>query len=225
MFGRALIIAVCSLFLTGTCGITATCGEIASAGSLTGRIFVVDPGHGVRYPSGAALNVGAVGPTGIAEGAVALAVSERLAALLRRDGARVELTRSAARPYRIASDKARDNHARAAHANAIGATAFISIHCDGSLDRTKRGTSVFWLRENSAVLARAVRRHLAPLALGESEFHARSLAVTDEARVPAVLIELGFVSNPQQAALLADPRFQAREARALEAAVLEVFAS
>ena len=54
-----------------------------------------------------------------------------------------------------------------------------------------RGTSVFWLRDNSVTLANAVRARLAPLGLGESAFHARDLAVTNEARVPAVLEMLG----------------------------------
>ena len=147
MLGRSLLIAICSLVLT------AGMGEFANAADLHGRLFVLDPGHGVRYPSGAPLNVGALGPSGVSEQVVALAFSERLAALLRRDGARVELTRSVAHPYRTATNRARDNHARAAYANALGATAFISIHCDGSLDRNKRGTSVFWLRDNSIASA------------------------------------------------------------------------
>ena len=52
-------------------------------------------------------------------------------------------------------------------------------------------------------LANAVRAELAPLGLGESQFRARDLAVTSEAIVPAVLVELGFVSNPVQERLLA----------------------
>jgi N-acetylmuramoyl-L-alanine amidase len=188
-----------------------------------GRTFVLDPGHGTRLPSGAPLNVGAVGAGGVAENVVALQVATRLAQLLRAEGARIVLTRSLAKPYRVATNRARDNRARAALANRLKATAFVSIHCDGSLDHSQRGTSVFWLRPNSAALADAVRVHLRPLGLGESQFRARHLAVTEEARVPAVLVELGFVSNPQQARLLSDPHFQAREASALESALTDVF--
>jgi N-acetylmuramoyl-L-alanine amidase len=186
----------------------------ASAAGLRGLTFVVDPGHGTRYPSGAPLNVGAVGPDGIAE---------RLARLLRAAGARPVLTRTLQRPFRIATDKRRDNRARAALANRIGAAAFVAIHADASLDRTRRGTSVFWLRPNSLALAVAVRRRLRPLALGEAQFRARDLAVTNEARVPAVLVEIGFISNPQQEHLLNDPVFQERVARALFAALGDAF--
>jgi N-acetylmuramoyl-L-alanine amidase len=193
--------------------------------SLAGRLFVVDPGHGVRYPDGSPLNVGAVGAGGLEESKITLAVAEDLARRLRAAGARVVLTRSFANPFRVATDRRVDNRARAALANRLGATAFIAVHADGSLDPARRGTSVFWLRPNSEALARAVRAHLAPLGLGESEFRVRDLAVTSEARVPAVLVEIGFVSNPAQARLIATPSFEEREAQALFDAVAQVFAS
>ncbi|MGH7708476.1 MAG: N-acetylmuramoyl-L-alanine amidase family protein [Vulcanimicrobiaceae bacterium] len=190
---------------------------------LRGELFVVDPGHGTRRPDGRPLNVGAVAPDGTQEARIALEVGTRLAALLRADGATVRMTRTVAQPYRTATTIAGDNHARAAWANRLGATAFIAVHCDASLDRTKRGTSVFWLRPNSVALADAIRAQLAPLGLGESEFHPRHLSVTDEARVPAVLVELGFITNPAQEARLRDAAFQAREATALAQAIVDVF--
>ena len=202
------------------------CSDVASGAtvpSLQGTTFVVDPGHGTRRPDGSPLNVGAVGPDGVRETAVTLAVGEALAERLRAAGANVVLTRSYAHPYRIATDRRSDNRARAALANRLGATAFIAIHADSSLDSSARGTSVFWLRSNSVPLAGAVRARLAPLGLGESAFRARDLAVTNEARVPAVLVELGFISNPAQERLLARPAFQEREAQALFDALAQTF--
>ena len=190
---------------------------------LSGTLFIVDPGHGTRYPDGRSLNVGAVSQSGIRETAVTLAVGERLAALLRARGAKVVLTRSFAQPYRIATNKNRDNRARAALANKLGATAFIAVHCDASLDAAARGTSVFWLKASGATLANAIRHWLAPLELGESQFRARDLAVTSEATVPAVLVELGFITNLAQARALTDPAFQEREATALADALGDWF--
>ena len=193
-------------------------------GRFAGDVFVIDPGHGTRYPDGSPNNVGAVGPTGVLENAVTLAVGEKLGALLRAAGARVFLTRSYAHPYRIATDIRHDNRGRAALANRLRATAFIAIHADASLDRQVRGTSVFWLRPNSRPLANAVRARLMPLHMGESAFHPRDLAVTNEARVPAVLVELGYISNPVQERELDTPAFQTRLARALFAALTDAFA-
>jgi len=195
----------------------------ARGSSLAGETFVLDAGHGTRHADGTPLNVGAVGPDGVAEADVTLAVAEDLRALVERSGGRVVLTRSHAKRYRIAYDIPHDNHARAALANRIGATAFIAIHADSSTSSASHGTSVFWLRPNSVRLANAMRTQLATLGLGESEFRPRHLAVTDEARVPAVLVELGFVSSPTQERLLATPAFQAREARVLFRAIQETF--
>lgn len=41
--------------------------------------------------------------------------------------------------------------------------------------------------------------------------------------VPAVLVELGFVSNPREERLLASPAFQEREAHALYTAIVRTF--
>jgi N-acetylmuramoyl-L-alanine amidase len=223
MFSRKLILfaCVCACLIVSV----GARGADARKNIMEGRTFVLDPGHGTRTPGGEPLNVGAVGPHGVQEQRVALREADDLAALLRGAGARVVMTRTDEHPYRVATDRRRDNRARAATANALGATAFVALHCDSSLDANKSGTSVFWLRANSAALARAVRAHLAPLGLGESEFHPRDLAVTNEARVPAVLVELGFVSNPRQEALLASPAFEQREAQALFGAIAETFGS
>jgi len=195
----------------------------AQASSFPVRLFVIDAGHGVRTPSGAPLNVGAVSPSGVSEAAINVRVSERIAALLRDQGARVVLTRSFVRPFRIATSLRRDNRSRATLANRLGATAFVAIHCDSSLDPARRGYSVFWLRENSQALARNMRAALSTLGFGESQFRRRDLAVTSEARVPAVLVELGFISNPAQAARLRSPSFQDKEAHAILRALKATF--
>jgi N-acetylmuramoyl-L-alanine amidase len=214
--------ALCSLICAAL--IVASCSAAIAAGSLRGELFVLDPGHGTRYPDGSPLNVGAVGPSGLQEQQVVLDVGEDLAALLRAAGAKVILTRSHAAPFRTGTDKRLDNRARAALANRLGATAFVAIHADSSLDASAHGTSVFWLRPNSVALASAVRKRLVPLGLGESAFYQRDLAVTNEAKIPAVLVELGFVSNPRDAGRLANRTFQASEAKALFAALADTFA-
>lgn len=196
----------------------------AQAAWLSGRVFVIDPGHGVLRLGGAPLNVGAVSPDGLSEAAINLRVGEKIATLLRAEGARVVLTRSFLEPFRVGTNVRRDNRARAALANRLGATAFVAIHCDSSLDPSRRGYSVFWLHRNSRTLAQNMRAAFSSLDLGESQFRQRDLAVTSEAKVPAVLVELGFISNSAQAAHLRDPPFQEVEARAIVKALEQTFA-
>lgn len=219
MYAASRSLLITALLSVASPAVSAHAGERA----LHDRTFVVDPGHGTHYPDGSPLNVGAVGPGGVRENVVTLAVGEALARLLRAAGARVVLTRSYAHPYRTATVLRLDNRARAALANRIGATAFVALHADSSTNPAQGGTSVFWLRPNSIALANAMRHRLGELGLGESEFRARDLAVTNEARVPAVLVELGFVSNPSQERVLASSAFQERAARAVFAALVDVY--
>jgi N-acetylmuramoyl-L-alanine amidase len=205
-------------------GLAGAARGAAGEAPLRGTTFVIDPGHGARLPDGSPLNVGAVGPDGVRENVVTLAVGEDVGRLLRAAGARVVLTRSYARPFRTATVIRLDNRARAALANQLHATAFVALHADASTSAAAHGTSVFWLRPNSVALANAMRRRLLELGLGESEFRARDLAVTSEARVPAVLVELGFVTNPDEERLLATPAFAARAARAVYSALIDVYA-
>nr|MDQ6933418.1 N-acetylmuramoyl-L-alanine amidase [Candidatus Eremiobacteraeota bacterium] len=211
----AKMIVAAALTLFGASG--------ALGAPLSGRLFVIDPGHGARTPEGEALNGGAVSASGLSEAAINLRVGEKVAALLRADGARVVLTRSFLHPFRIGTIVRRDNRARAALANRLGATAFIAIHCDSSKDPSRHGYSVFWLHRNSQTLAHNMRVALGALRLGESQFRQRELAVTSEARVPAVLVELGFISNPAQAALLRSRPFEDVEARAIQRALEQTF--
>ncbi len=213
-----------ALKITAAAALTLCALSGAQAAWLSGRMFVIDPGHGVLRPGGAPLNVGAVSPDGLSEAAVNLRVGEKIAALLRAEGARVVLTRSFLEPFRVGTNVRRDNRARAALANRLGATAFVAIHCDSSTDRSRRGYSVFWLHRNSEALAQNMRAALSALRLGESQFRQRDLTVTSEARIPAVLVELGFISNPAQAARLLSPTFEELEARAILMAVKKTFA-
>jgi N-acetylmuramoyl-L-alanine amidase len=218
-------ITAAAVILAASVALSREVGAVAGGThkSLGGETFVVDPGHGTRYPNGTALNVGAVGPGGVEERRVTLTIGEDLAALLRAAGARVILTRSYAQPYRVATDIVGDNRARAALANQVRATAFIALHADASLDSAAHGISVFWLHANSVPLANAIRAQLAPLHLGLAAFHARSLAVTRVATVPAVLVELGFITNPRDEGLLQTSAFQKREAQALFTAIAQTF--
>lgn len=213
-----------TLFLLTVLALPVAIGMPAQAAPpLGGTVFVVDPGHGTVTPHGAPLNFGAVGHRGLQEAHVTLAVGEDLARLLRESGAQVVLTRSYARPWRVGRLVRIDNRARAALANRLHATAFVAIHADASPNRRAHGTSVFWLRANSQRLASAMRVQLRTLGLGEAQFRRRDLAVTNEARVPAVLVELGFVSNPPQERLLAMPAFQERAAHVLYGALAAVY--
>jgi N-acetylmuramoyl-L-alanine amidase len=90
----------------------------------------LDPGHGGSDP-------GAIGPAGVKEKDVTLAIASKVAPLLGRDGVQVLLTRD--------GDRFASLEERTARANAFGADLFISIHCNAAENHSKRGVETYML--------------------------------------------------------------------------------
>ncbi|MBB5205360.1 N-acetylmuramoyl-L-alanine amidase [Inhella inkyongensis] len=107
------------------------------------RLIVValDPGHGGEDP-------GAIGPTGLQEKDVVLAVAKQLRErLLEQANLRVLMTRDA--------DYFVPLHERVRKARRVGADLFVSIHADAFIRPQARGASVFALGEKAATSAAA----------------------------------------------------------------------
>jgi N-acetylmuramoyl-L-alanine amidase len=99
---------------------------------------VVDPGHGGK-------DNGAVGSSGVKEKDVTLDVARRLAPVLVTSGIQVVLTRD--------DDRFVSLEERTAIANGFGADLFVSIHCNASETRTRRGVETYVLDANRDELA------------------------------------------------------------------------
>jgi N-acetylmuramoyl-L-alanine amidase len=201
--------------------------------------IVLDPGHN-RYPN---LGVEPIGPgssilkikdgggthgvvTGQSEASVVLRIAFRLRRLLREDGLHVIMTRHKT------CCRSKGNRLRARIANRAHASLFLRIHADGSTDHAVRGTSMLypafhrgWTddiygRSRQAariVQARLVRR----LGWPDRGLVARSdLTGFNWANVPAILTEVGFLTNPVEDRALRRRRTVRRIARGLEGGVL-----
>jgi N-acetylmuramoyl-L-alanine amidase len=102
---------------------------------------VVDPGHGGK-------DNGAVGSSGVKEKDVTLDVARRLAPILVTSGVQVVLTRD--------DDRFVSLEERTAIANGFDADLFVSIHCNASETRTRRGVETYVLDANRDELAARV---------------------------------------------------------------------
>lgn len=163
---------------------------------------VIDPGHGGPDP-------GAVGPSGLREKDVALAVALKVKSML-QPAAEVILTRS--------GDNNVDLAPRAEVANKAGADCFVSIHCNSAANSAARGMETYSYpgSENGRRLAAALQKSLTDaLQLANRGTKQANFAVLRLTECPAALAELAFISNPQEEALLASPEFQERAARAV----------
>lgn len=180
--------------------------RLAAAG-LEGLIVALDAGH----PPG-----GSIGPTGLTEDSLSLAVALEAAERLRVLGARPVLTRHGTAPVSL--------DARIALAEAAGAHLFVSVHAnapgDGRPPWSVNGTRVFWFRPHALRLAKVLEDSVAA-ALRQVEAGAiqSDLAVLRPTWFPAVLIEGTALVLPATEAYLRSPAGIAAYAAGLVAGI------
>jgi len=120
---------------------------------------------------------------------------------------------------------------RAAFANEADVACIVSLRCSGLDQPSARGVAGYYFgsrrgaSERGRVLAtHAVRSLARRLDTPDCRVHPSTTAVLRESRPPAAVVELGFLSNPEEGAALADPAYRQRAAGALAEAVQDWFA-
>lgn len=161
----------------------------------------IDQGHNPRSP-----NTGAEG-NGLREQDITYTVGQELAALLRENGSfEVRLSRPT-EETQVGTTNAGSLVARAGAANAWGADYFISIHTNAASDPAANGSEqlVYRLLGDAYRLALSIAAQLSAVTgLRDRGVIARpGLYVLRRTAMPAVLSELGFITNPGDAALMA----------------------
>jgi len=167
------------------------------SGGASGHV-VLDPGHGGRDP-------GATSPHAPHEKIINLAVARKVARRLRRQGCRVTMTRE--------GDAFVSLDQRASIANRLNADLFVSIHCNSSRDGGARGYEVYVAGGASSAsrsAARSVEGALSGAGIRSRGIKTANYHVLTNTTVPAILIELGFLSNAAEADRLTDPATQDR---------------
>ena len=174
---------------------------------------VLDAGHGGE-------DGGAISSGGIVEKDINLAITLLLKDLLTANGFSVILTRSDDRLlYDTSIDyrgrkKALDLAARREIAQGFENCVFISIHMNAFPMEQYRGLQVWYSKNDprSFSLAKAVqgtvRRELQPQNDREVKAASSAIYLLHHLQVPAILIECGFLSHPEEAALLATEEYQ-----------------
>ena len=150
-------------------------------GTLNGVTIVIDPGHGGN-------DHGTTGVQGASEKSVNLLTADLLKSKLRAAGAEVVMTRE--------SDKYVDLRKRVSISNQQQADAFISIHYDASNLPSVNGFTTYYTNANQKKLAEAIHSGLSSkVTLNNRGVQPGNYLVLRENRQPAVLLELGFLSN------------------------------
>jgi N-acetylmuramoyl-L-alanine amidase len=184
----------------------------------------IDPGHGGFDP-------GAIGPSGLREKGITLPVSLFLADILNDTEASVSLTRETDQ-IDWPKDQRKNLQARCDIANRWKADLFISIHVNSVDNPSVVGTEVFTLPGQGVAdpIADAIIKAMMEEFPGrkfrtdttdgdldkEEKFY-----VLKNTNMPAILVELAFISNPKEEQLLADPEFQKRLAVAIARGIIK----
>jgi N-acetylmuramoyl-L-alanine amidase len=194
--------------------------EVAVAGkSLAGRVVVIDPAHGGPGDG--------VDANGLRESDVVLDLAQRIEGRLSATGGTALLTRGPGTGRRVP-----DEAGRAAFAHQVGADILLSLHCDGHRTPVASGLSTFYWGDvrvgaRSAVgerLATLIQRELvARTGLTNLDTHARTFDILRMTRMPAVRVELGYLTSPSDAAKLGDSGFRDVVADALVVAIQRLY--
>lgn len=161
---------------------------------LEGKVIVVDPGHGGKDP-------GAVGDDN-KEKDLALAVAKKLKAKLEAAGAKVLMTRTGD-TYPTLSD-------RVAFSKKNKADVFVSIHFNSGSSSANGIETYYWTTyKNEKSLATYVQKEVIDsTGLNSRGVKTGNFQVIRENNMQAILVELGFISNPDEEQIIATSEFQ-----------------
>ncbi|MEW6524839.1 MAG: N-acetylmuramoyl-L-alanine amidase [Bacillota bacterium] len=199
----------------------------ASARVLAGRTVLIDPGHGKPDP-------GASGPGGAVETDIVLAIGLQLRDLLESRGVTVVMTRTTDQDLAdpgersLSKRKRQDLDRRVQLANEVVPEAVLSIHANAFPSSQWYGAQVFYQAENpeSQRLAVLLQQQLARTTGNTTRRASPRIdhCMLSRVTTTAVTVEVGFLSNPREAAMLLNPAYQQRVAWAIYAGLIRYFA-
>lgn len=173
------------------------------------KVVVIDAGHG-------GTDCGAT-RAGIKESDITLNVALRLEAILKQKGYKVYMTRR--------SDQTVSLQERVDIAEGKDEDVFVSIHVNSSENTSPVGTETHYYHQYSYDLAKCIQ---AELAKNVTESPNRGLIksrfyVINHTTKPAVLVEIGFISNEKERMQLVSADRQQRTAKAIAEGVMNYF--
>jgi len=174
-------------------------------------LVVIDPGHGGPDP-------GAIGIGGLRETDVVLEVSKIVENLLSEKGVKVRLTRK--------NEVDLDLPPRVSFANNTDADIFVSIHANASRGKRRdiNGLETFYFKGwRGRLLAKRIQKQILKVSPGSPDRGVKQgrFYVLKNTRMPAVLVEIGFLTGRLDARRLEKTTHRKRLAYAIAKGILE----
>ncbi len=180
-------------------------------------VFVIDAGHGGE-------DGGAVSAEGLVEKDVNLSIALKLEKLLKLSGFNVVMTREEdvsihdEGTENVKQRKSSDLKNRLKILNSDANNIFISIHQNKFTDSVYNGAQIFYSPNNSKsqIIASSIREAFRGLLQPDNERETKkadkNIYLLWNAEVPAVVVECGFLSNPDEAYLLSTDEYRSNVA-------------
>ncbi len=200
--------------------------ETIAAFPIKGKIIVVDAGHG-------GIDGGTSGYGGL-EKNINLAISKYLKSYLEQSGAKVIMTRESdislgERENTIREKKRTDIKERKSIVDNISPDIFVSIHQNFFSESKYKGAQTFYESNNinsfklAGIVQEALRNNLDKKNNRNIAEVSNSKALFRDLKVPAILIECGFLSNKEEAELLKSKEYQQKLAHAIYIGISQYF--
>lgn len=223
---QSAIMVVGLVFIVGICAYFKFVTQAVQTMGLSteSKVIVIDPGHGGYDP-------GKVGLKGSHEKDINLAIALKLKDYLEQSGAKVVMTRTQDEDLDGLPDKFNKNsdmRRRKEIINDSEADILISIHQNAFTQSEVRGAQVFYYNEsnNAKSLAKHVQTSIKENADVNNQRKIKSTEnyyVLKVSIMPGIIIECGFLTNPEEAAALNSTEYQDKMAWSIYAGIVKYF--
>jgi len=192
--------------------------------TISGKKIVIDAGHGGIDP-------GAKSDRGLLEKDINLDIALKLKRHLAMAGVSCVMIRETDQDFSnsnkdFTTKKRRDLSYRTRVANQSGAELYLSIHANSFSQSIYEGAQTFHEKSdsNSKYLAEAIQNQLVKrLKPNRRQAKVGDYRVLNDTKMPGVMIEVGFLSNPTEAKLLEDENYREKIAKAIFRGVVDYF--
>lgn len=196
----AIVLIVAVVAISVGCAFVAENAARATMVKTNGMTVVIDAGHG-------GIDGGVVGSTGVKESDINLKMAGILQKEIESRGFRVVLTRTG--KDALNNIKRLDMQARKEIIVEAAPVAVISLHVNRFSDKSRRGAQVFYDdtgigKEFAESMQKTINEKINAKYSGRDDYEAidGDLFITKCVKVPSVIIECGFISNPEDEKLL-----------------------
>jgi N-acetylmuramoyl-L-alanine amidase len=193
---------------------------------LSGKVIALDAGHG-------GADGGAESKEGLVEKNINLGITLYLRDYLQQAGAAVVMTREEDKDLANVNTKGysrrktEDLKQRVKYVTQNKADLFISVHLNSIPSSSLSGAQTFYSLSNldNAVLASLIQNELTSNLLNTKRIAERikTMYLLKNLRMPSALVEVGFLSNPHEAKLMADQSYQQKVAASIYQGILRYF--